>query len=344
MVIETDVTQMLGIKHPILLAPMGPFYTTKATIAISEAGGCGTLSHTNLFGKNSIKEMKNNLLEVVEHTSKPFGFNIRTARMQPDARNLCRQIPKFIMSNPKLRDQVRYALTSAGTPRMLQSSKAYQKLKEVSEIKNFHVAPAPWLARKCVDAGVDGLTVTGIEGGGHQSYEKIGLLVLLQAIKQEFPDMPVVACGSIGNGIGLASCLAAGAGGVAMGTRFISSKESEFHDNYKGIVPPATCRDTTFVTGFLAPIRLWKNEYTASHDLVTSKEEKIAKEEEMTIEELIEDQKHYEEIYYGRVKEGATPLGQCCGVIDSIESTKNIIDDMIKIAEKRLKTATSMIK
>jgi len=342
--IETDVTKMLGIKVPILVAPMGPFYTTKLTIAVSEAGGCGVLSHTNLFGKNSYKEMKNNMLEVVEATDKPFGFNIRTARMQPEAPLLCRLIPRFIMSNPKLREQCVYALTSAGTPRMLQSSKNYQKLKEASNIKNFHVAPAPWLAAKCVDSGVDGLTVTGIEGGGHQSYEKIGLNVLLQKIKQDYPDMPIVACGSIGNGIGLASCLAAGAGAVALGTRFISSKDSEFHDNYKAIIPPATCRDTTFVTGFLAPIRLWKNEYTASHDLVTSKEEKIEKEDAMTIEDLIEDQKHYEEIYHGRVKEGATPLGQCCGVIDSIDGVKEIMDDMISVAEKYLKKAYSMIK
>jgi enoyl-[acyl-carrier protein] reductase II len=288
--------------------------------------------------------MKNNMLEVVEHTDKPFGFNIRTARMQPDAPLLCRLIPKFIMDHPKIREQCVYALTSAGTPRMLQSSKNFQKLKEKSNIKNFHVAPAPWLAAKCIDAGVDGLTVTGIEGGGHQSYEKIGLMVLLQKIKQDFPDMPVVACGSIGNGIGLASCLAAGAGAVAMGTRFISSKDSEFHENYKAIVPPATCNDTTFVTGFLAPIRLWKNKYTASHDLVASKEEKIAKENAMTIEDLIEDQKHYEEIYHGRVEEGATPLGQCCGVIDSIESVKDIMEDMISVAEKRLKAAVSLIK
>ena len=342
--IETDVTKMLGIKHPILGAPMGPFYTTELTIAVSEAGGCGVLSHTNLFGKSSYKELKKNMLEVIEYTDKPFGFNIRTARLQPEAPLLCRLIPRVILNHPKLRDQVVYAITSAGTPRMLQSSKYFQKLKKQTNIKNFHVAPAPWLARKCVDAKVDGLVVTGIEGGGHQSYEKIGLMVLLQKIKQEYPDMPTVACGSIANGIGLASCLAAGAGAVALGTRFIASKESEFHDKYKGIIPPATCSDTTFVTGFLAPIRLWKNRYTASHDLVQTKEQKIAKEEAMTIEDLIEDQKHYEEIYYGHVEDGATPLGQGCGVIDSINSVKEIMDDMVSVAEKHLKKAYSFIK
>lgn len=344
MVITTDVTELLGIKHPILGAPMGPFYTTELTIAVSEAGGCGCLSHTNLFRKNSLKEMQSNMLQVVEHTDKPFGFNIRTARMQPDAKLLCRQIPKFIKENQRVREQCVYALTSAGTPRMLINSPTYKRLKEVSDIKNFHVAPAPWLADKCVQAGVDGLTITGIEGGGHQSYEKIGLNVLLQKIKKDHPDMPSVACGSVGNGIGLAQCLAAGAGAVAMGTRFIASKDSEFHDKYKAIVPPATCRDTTFVTGWLAPIRLWKNNYTRTHDLVTSKEDKIAIENSLTIEEVMEDQKHYEEIYYGHVEDGATPLGQCCGVIDSIDSVKDIIETMVSDAEKHLKKAVSLIK
>ncbi|MHA1147804.1 MAG: NAD(P)H-dependent flavin oxidoreductase [Promethearchaeota archaeon] len=324
---------------------MGPFYTTKLTIAVSEAGGCGCLSHTNLFGKNSLKEMKQNMLEVIEHTDKPFGFNIRTARMQPDAPTLVRKIPAFIRDNPKLREQCIYAVTSAGTPRMLQNSKAYQKLKDSgSQIKNFHVAPAPWLAAKCVTAGVDGLIVTGIEGGGHQAYEKIGLIVLLQAIKQKYPNMPIIACGSLANGIGLASCLAAGAGAIAMGTRFIASKDSEFHENYKNIVPPATCQDTEFVTGFLAPIRLWKNNYTAHHDLVQSKEEKIAKEQAMSIQDIIDDQKYYEMVYEGKVEDGATPLGQCCGVIDSIESVKDIIETIVADAEKLLKKTVSLIK
>jgi len=289
------------------------------------------------------KEMKKDMMRVVESTDKPFGFNIRTARMQPDAQLMCRLIPKFINENQRIREQCVYAITSAGSARMLQQSKSYQKLKQNSNIKNFHVAPAPWLADKCVAAGVDGLVVTGTEGGGHQAYEKIGLMVLLQAIKAKHPDMPVVACGSVGNGIGLAACLTAGAGAVAMGTRFIASKDSEFHENYKNIVPPASCQDTEFVTGWLAPIRLWKNKYTAAHGLVQSKEEKIALENSLTLEMIQEDQKHYEEIYYGHVEDGATPLGQVCGAIDSIESVKDIMDTMIADAERLLKRATTLI-
>jgi len=341
--IKTQITEMLGIKHPIIAAPMGPFYTTELTIAVSEAGGLGVLSHTNLFGKSSITDMQENMERVVEYTDKPFGFNIRTSRMQPDAPTLCRKIPKFIMNNPKIKEQCRYVITSAGTPKMIYNN-SFKKLRDSgSDIKHFHVAPALWLADKCVAAGVHGVVVTGTEGGGHQSYEKVSSLVLLQQIKKKYPNIPLVACGGYANGYGLASALAMGAGAIAMGSRFIASKESEFHEKYKNIVPPAKALDTMLVTGVFGPIRLWKNKYSLHHGLVASKEEKMSQESELTAEMLMEDQRHYEMTYEGDIDEGAVLLGQSIGVIDAIESVKDIIDSTIKRAEICLKDAYTML-
>ncbi len=344
MVIKTNITKMLGIKHPIIGAPMGPFYTTELSIAISEAGGLGVLSHTNLFRKSSIEVMKNNMLHVVEHTDKPFGFNIRTARLQPDAPTLCRKIPKFIMDNPKLKEQCRYVITSAGTPKMMQT-KSFQKLKESSsEIKHFHVAPALWLADKCVALNVDGMVITGIEGGGHQSYEKVSTLVLLQQVIKKYPNFPLIACGGFGNGRGLAAALAMGAGAVAMGSRFIASKESEFHDNYKNIVPPAKASDTILVTGFFGPIRLWKNKYALSHDLVATKEEKMAMEAAMDASEIAERFRGGETAYEGNIIDGSVLLGQSIGIINKIESVPDIIDTIMDEAEKAIKNAYAAVK
>ena len=311
--LETNITKLFGIKHPIVAAPMGPFYTTELTVAVSEAGGLGVLSHTNLFGKSSVEEMKKNMLYVVEHTDKPFGYNIRTSRLQLDAPFLCRQIPKFIESNPKLRDQCLYAVTSAGSPKTLHT-KQFLKLKESgSQIKHFHVAPALWLADKCVANGVDGMVVTGWEGGGHQSYEKISTLVLLQQVRQKYPDIPVIACGGFASGEGLAAALSMGAGAIAMGSRFIASKDSEFHPKYKDIVPNAKADDTVWVTGVLGPIRLWKNEYSLHHGVISSKEEKMAIEAKITPQMALDDQKHYEMTYDGDITDGAVLLGQSIG-------------------------------
>jgi NAD(P)H-dependent flavin oxidoreductase YrpB (nitropropane dioxygenase family) len=342
--LETNITKLFGIKNPIVAAPMGPFYTTELTIAVSEAGGLGVLSHTNLFGKSSIEEMKKNMLHVIEHTDKPFGFNIRTSRLQLDAPLLCRQIPKFIQSNPKLRDQCLYAVTSAGSPKTMHS-KQFLRLKESgSQIKHFHVAPALWLADKCVANGVDGMVVTGWEGGGHQSYEKISSLVLLQQVRQKHPDIPIIACGGFASGEGLAAALSMGAGAIAMGSRFIASKDSEFHEKYKNLVPSAKADDTVWVTGVLGPIRLWKNEYSLHHGMISSKEEKMALEAKITPQMALEDQKHYEMTYEGDITNGAVLLGQSIGLIDSIKSVKEIVDGMIKRAQECLENGARLIK
>ncbi|MFO8018188.1 MAG: nitronate monooxygenase [Promethearchaeia archaeon] len=342
--IETNVTKMLDIEHPIIAAPMGPFYTTELTVAVSEAGGMGVLSHTNLYKKSSFEEMKKNMKYVVEHTDKPFGFNIRTARMQPDAPSLCRKVPKFIMKNPKIMEQCKYVVTSAGSPKMLGRSRRFKELKEKSDIKHFHVAPALWLADKCVDSGVDGLVITGTEGGGHQSYEKISTLVLAQQVRQKYPDVPTIMCGGFASGEGLAAALVMGAGAVAMGSRFIASEESEFHEKYKNIVPDATAKDTVLVTGFLGPIRLWKNKYAESHGLVQSKEEKMSLEEKLTPEALIEDQKHYEMTYDGNIEEGAVLLGQSIGMIDQIKKVSDIVNEIVGDAEELLKERANIVK
>ena len=344
MVFKTNVTEMLGIKHPIISAPMGPFYTTKLTVAVSEAGGLGVLSHTNLFGKSSLQELKKNMEYVVEHTDKPFGFNVRTSRLQIDAPSICRAIPKFIRDNPRIKEQCRYVLTSAGTPKMIHN-KAFQKLKESgSQIKHFHVAPALWLTDKCVAAGVDGVVATGYEGGGHQSYEKITSLVLYQEIKKKYPNLPLIACGGFATGEGLAAALSMGAGAIAMGSRFIASKESEFHEKYKNIVPPAKSIDTKYCLGVLGPIRLWINKYALSHKPVNTKEEKLELERSLTPAKAMEDQKHYEITYDGDIDDGAVLLGQSIGLIDSIDEVSYIIDQIVNTAEKCIMNASLLIK
>ena len=350
MVLETSITKMLGIKHPVVAAPMGPFYTTQLTIAVSEAGGLGVLSHSALIsdymaGKNPVQILKDNMLEVVEHTDKPFGFNIRTSRREFEAPILVKQIPKFIMSNPKLKEQCVYAITSAGSSKTLPQSKAYLKLKESgSQIKHFHVAPALWLADKCVASGVDGVVVTGTEGGGHQSYEQVSTLVLLQQVMKKHPNLPAIACGGFATGEGLAAALALGAGAVAMGSRFIASEESEFSKEYKTIPSTSKAQDTVLTTGALGPIRLWKNEYSLHHGLVSDKEAKMAAEAQMSQEDIIKEGKAYEAAYRGDINSGAVLLGQSIGLIENMKKVKVIVEDIVQDAEKRLKTAASYLK
>jgi enoyl-[acyl-carrier protein] reductase II len=357
--LKTNITEMFGIKHPIANAAMGPFRTTELAIAVSEAGGLGMISHANqsMDGReaDAIVAMKKNLDYVVEHTDGIFGFNIRTSRLTVNCDNLISETSKHIIGNSKLREQCLYALTSAGSASRMPQNKDFQKLRESTNIKHFHVAPALWLADKCVTASCDGLVVTGFEGGGHQSYEKVGSMVLLQQVQQKYPDIPKIACGGFATGAGMAAALALGAGGVAMGSRFIASKDSEFHENYKGVVPPAKAQDTIVATGSLGTIRLWKNKYALEKGLVRSKEEKMAEEKalgahrtaiskEDLAEELRKDAYAAFSAYQGDMEKGAVLLGQSIGIINKLESVSDIFNTVIKDAEKALKIAAASVQ
>ncbi|MFX1393722.1 MAG: hypothetical protein ACFFAH_09115, partial [Promethearchaeota archaeon] len=127
-------------------------------------------------------------------------------------------------------------------------------------------------------------------------------------------------------------------------SRFIASNESEFHKDYKDIVPPAQAQDTILVTGFFGPIRLWKNRYARHHGLVESKEEKIAQEKAWSPEEVLKETNAYRIIYEGDTKDGAVLLGQSIGIINSIDSVPDIINSIVNDAEKRLKNAYNLIK
>ncbi|MFX1337302.1 MAG: NAD(P)H-dependent flavin oxidoreductase [Promethearchaeota archaeon] len=344
MVIETNITKMFGIKHPIFSAPMGPFFTRQLALAVSEAGGLGVLSNVNLLGTDPTKEHLESMKYMVEHTDKPFGLNILTSRNNRGVKDMVRRVPKLIMSDPKIKEQCRYILTSAGSSRLLPESKYFQELRKVSEIKHFHVAPAVWLAQKCVASGVDGIVVTGTEGGGHQSFEKVTTLVLLQQVNKFFPDLPKIACGGFATGEGLAAALSLGAGAIAMGSRFIASKQSEFNEKYKSLIPPGKPQDTDLYWGAFGPIRLFKNKYALEHPAPASKEEMVEHEKNITMDDMLKDAGAYQKVYEGDIENGAVLLGQSIGIIDSIEDVSDIIESIIKQAENVIRKNSSMLK
>ncbi|MHA1106821.1 MAG: NAD(P)H-dependent flavin oxidoreductase [Promethearchaeota archaeon] len=342
--IETDITKMFGIKKPIFSAPMGPFFTRDLALAVSEAGGLGVLSNVNIIGTDPVKEHIKSIEYMIEHTDKPFGINFLTSRNNPGVKAMIRNVPKFVMNNVRARDQCKYFLSSAGSSKFLPASKNFQELRANSEVKHFHVAPAVWLAQKCIDANVDGIVVTGTEGGGHQSFERVSTLVLLQQINKYFPDLPKIACGGFATGQGLAAALSLGAGAIAMGSRFIASKESEFHEDYKAIIPSGKPQDTELYTGAFGPIRLYKNKYALSHPAPSSKEEMIAYEQSITPEQRVKDLGAYDRVYSGDMETGAILLGQSIGIIDSIDGVNDIIDSIMKNAESAIRKNMSMLK
>jgi len=329
--IKTPLCEMLGIKHPIIQAPMGPFYTTKLAAAVTKAGALGIISHTNLFGVDPVKDMEKNILEVKENCDGPFGVNVRVARIQVDAPAILEKIVELRAKDPELKERLKLVITSAGNP---EPPAKFLKQKD-PDLIHFHVAPTLYHAMK-VDKLCDGIIATGYEGGGHQSYEGVTTMVLIPEVVNNC-SKPVVACGGISDGKGLAAALAMGAVGVQMGTRFIATKECEFHPAYKDFVVRSQDRDTVVTTGAFGPIRLLKNKYAMEHPRVMTKEEMMAKEAQLTPQEIAEDMKKYELVYKGDIDNGPVLCGQSCGNIKNIPTVKEVIEGIVKEAESILK-------
>ena len=350
--IKTNITEMFGLKVPIFSAPMGPFFTRDLALAVSEAGGLGVLSNVNIAGTNPVEEHKKSLEYMIEHTDKPFGFNVLTSRNNIGVKEMCHDVPLMMKENTKMKEQCLYILTSAGSSRILPGMQGYKDLKTSGwQGKHFHVTPALWLAEKAInpkegpDFAVDGIVCTGTEGGGHQSFERVTTLVLLQQLMNKFPDIPKIACGGFATGASLSAALSFGAGAIAMGSRFIASTESEFHEAYKGLIPPGRPQDTGLFTGSFGPIRFYKNEYALRHPAPENKEAMLAYEADLRAhpEKAAEDLGAYDRVYKGDVKTGAVLLGQSIGIIDAIEDINDIMERVMKEAEAAIRKSASML-
>ncbi|MFX1346269.1 MAG: hypothetical protein ACFFAI_14245, partial [Promethearchaeota archaeon] len=136
---------------------------------------------------------------------------------------------------------------------------------------------------------------------------------------------------------------------------FIASEDSEFHENYKAVIPPARAQDTLIRTGALSIIRYWRNKFALSKGTVKSKEEKIAEEKaladhrseiskEELAEELRKDAAAAFAAYRGDMENGGVLIGQSIGIINKIEKVSDIIERIVKEAEEQLKTATAYIQ
>ena len=181
----------------------------------------------------------------------------------------------------------------------------------------YHAVPSLDGAIKAANAGVDGLVVEGTEGGGFKSPIEVGLLVLIQSIKQNL-DLPIIAAGGIADGAGMAAVFAAGAEGIQMGTRFVSSLESPVHDNFKNKIINSGIDGTYILNKKSKPvIRALKTDLTKDID----------EKGEMDMTALM----NIKDLYFGGDMEAAPALsGQSSGLIDEIKSVKQIIDEIVK--------------
>ncbi|HYE46062.1 MAG TPA: nitronate monooxygenase [Caulobacter sp.] len=297
--IENRITELLGVKYPIIQAPMGWIARAQLASAVSNAGGMGIIETSS----GELEAVREEIGKMRRLTDKPFGVNVAQAFVRdPD-------IVGFIIDQG-----VQFVSTSAGDP-----TRYCGQLKEAG-LTVFHVVPSLSAALKAVEAGVDGLIVEGGEGGGFKNPRDVSTMVLLPLVCSKV-QVPVIAAGGIVDGATMAAAFALGAEGVQMGTRMVSAAESPVHDNWKTAIVEARETDTVFLNRF-GPgpaLRALRTEKTTAY------------EKEPPEGGVMAEFRNALALYFGGDMEASIALsGQVAGRIDSVRPVADIIADTVR--------------
>lgn len=330
----TDLCRLLGIEFPVIQDGMGPVSTTGLASAVSRAGGLGTVSSFGTTGDVSEKSrlFRREIERMEESRSGPFAVNIPVGRdAAGEVLPLCAAYLDTVIEVATGLDEadrgLRAVITSAGpapgfTPRLHDAGLIHiQKIGAVAH------------ARKAASTGVDIVIASGAEMGGHTHEHPIHTMVLAPQVVAAV-DIPVVVSGGIYNAQGLAAVLAMGGAGVAMGTRFAASRDSDWHPAYGERIIAAQEWDDIIFPGYLGPIRGLRSAGTRElarflragvrdEDLGHWKEERIATA-----------------MNSGDVDAGLLPAGQCASAITELVDVGEFIPAMAREAEALLSAAS----
>jgi len=230
--IETDFTKQMGIRYPIVSAPMFLVSNVDMVVATSNAGGLGTFPALNF---RPLEKYREALKQIRSRTKHPFGVNIIVQQKnQAGADHL----------KIGLEEGVPLFITSLGNPKSVIADAHRNGAKVYCDVVGLEHA------QKAADLGADGLVAVGAGAGGHAG--TISPFALVPYLKDKV-GLPVLAAGSIVDGRGLLAALALGASGAYLGTRFIASTESPASEDYKQAILAAGCSsivNTERVDGF----------------------------------------------------------------------------------------------
>jgi len=217
---KTRMTELFGIKHPIMLAGMAFVSLPKLVAAVSNAGGIGMLNSV-AYAPSQVRDI---IKQVKSLTDKPFGINATLVL-------------------PNARENIEIALEEKVPIVNYALGKGDWIIRAVHEYggKVLATVAIERHARRAEMDGADVLVVTGHEAAAHGA--EVGTLVLIPYIARQ-TKLPIVAAGGFCDGRGLAAALVLGADGISMGTRFMLTQECEMHEKTKELSMRATVEDT----------------------------------------------------------------------------------------------------
>ncbi|MEH6783177.1 MAG: nitronate monooxygenase family protein [Alcanivorax jadensis] len=308
---KTRITELLGIQYPIVQGGMQNVGYAELAAAVSNAGGLGIITAlTQPTPEDLDKEIK----RCKEMTDKPFGVNltilptIKPVPYEEYARVICE-------------NNISVVETAGRNP------EPFMPLFEGAGVKVVHKCTSVRHALKAEKVGVAAVSVDGFECAGHPGEDDIPNLVLLPAAAKVI-KIPMLASGGIGTGAQMAACLALGADGINMGTRFLASKESPVHENMKRAIAEASELDTALI------FRPLKNTARVFKNAVATQVNEIEREKGQGmkfdyIQDLVAGVKGKAALTSGEIDGGIWTSGMVQGLIDSYPSCAEIIDDII---------------
>ena len=304
---NTRITEMLGIEYPIIQGGMAWVAEHHLAAAVSEAGGLGLIGGANAPGEVVREEIR----KARELTKKPFGVNVML--LSPHADDVAKVV---------VEEGIKVVTTGAGNP------EKYMDMWKDAGVKVIPVVASVALARRMEKYGADAVVAEGMESGGHIGEETTMTLVpqVVDAV-----SIPVIAAGGIGDGRGIAAAFMLGAEAVQIGTRFVVSKESIVHENYKERIIKAKDIDST-VTGRTHghPVRCLRNQMTREYIKLEQEGKSFEELEYLTLGTL------RKAVQEGDVKNGTVMAGQIAGLISKEQTCKEMIEEMMDQAKKLL--------
>jgi enoyl-[acyl-carrier protein] reductase II len=296
------ITQLLGIKYPIIQAGMVWCSGWKLASAASNSGALGVIGAGSMYPDI----LKEHIQKCKLATSKPFAVNIPL--FYPQIEELFQIL---------FEEDIKIVITSGGNPGL------YTKKMKEAGMTVLHVIANVKFAKKAEDAGVSAVIAEGFEAGGHNGREEITTMCLIPSIKKSV-KIPVIAAGGIGTGQTMLAAMGLGSDGVQIGSRFAISKESSAHDIFKQYVVDSKDGDTVLTLKELAPVRMLKNDF---YKQILSLYQKGTNKKELTA--LVGRARIKKGIFEGDLKEGNLEIGQISAIIDSVDSVDYIIKEII---------------
>jgi enoyl-[acyl-carrier protein] reductase II len=299
---QNRITNLFGIKYPIIQAGMIWCSGWELASAVSNAGGLGIIGAGSMYPDI----LRVQIQKCKQATDKPFAVNLPL--LYPD-------IDKHIATI--LEEKVPIVFTSAGNPAVWTET-----LKNAG-IKVVHVVSNEKFALKAEGCGVDAIVAEGFEAGGHNGREETTTLVLIPQIVKTV-KIPVIAAGGIGTGKTMLAAMALGAEAVQIGSRFVATNESSAHQNFKQAVIDAKDGSTQLSLKKLTPVRLIKNKFweqIAAAEMGGASSEVLA--------QMLGRARAKKGMFEGDLEEGELEIGQISGYINEIKPAAQIIDEIV---------------